>query len=97
MPSRVPPNPRTDAHPIWKYLRGTKLDVERVLPSVAGIGTAQQLQNRRWTSLIMDDSYLSGGSNQLPEWIDPHHTTPRIGFPHALRVTDTVGRMPGHP
>ncbi|MEV5750526.1 hypothetical protein AB0L00_22120 [Actinoallomurus sp. NPDC052308] len=88
---RVPPDPRKDPHPVWKYLRGPGLDIDLSLPAVAGIGRAQQLQNARWTSVTMDDSYLDGGSVDLPGWLDPHHTTPRVGFPHALKIT-TVGR-----
>jgi hypothetical protein len=89
--SRVPPDPLHDAHPVWAHLRGRKLDVQRTLPPVAGIGRAQQLQNDRWTSVIMDDSYLGGSSDHLPLFIGAHETTPRVGFPHALRLT-ALGR-----
>jgi hypothetical protein len=89
--SRVPPDPLHDPHEVWKFLRGARLDVERTLPPVAGIGRAQQLQNDRWTSVTMDDAYLHGSSDELPPFIDPHHTTPRVGFPHALRLT-ALGR-----
>nr|BFE79270.1 hypothetical protein GCM10020093_018710 [Planobispora longispora] len=58
---------------------------------VTGIGAAQQLQNDRWTSVTAQDAYLGGGSDEEPVFIDPHHTTPRVGFPHALRLSK-VGR-----
>ncbi|GIH93244.1 hypothetical protein ACFFMN_00275 [Planobispora siamensis] len=89
--SRVPPNPLTDPHSVWKHLTGPKLDVRITLPPVAGIGAAQQLQNDRWTSVTAQDAYLGGGSDEEPVFIDPHHTTPRVGFPHALSLSK-VGR-----
>lgn len=89
--SRVPPNALTHPHPVWKYLTGPKLDVRITLPPVAGVGGAQQLQNDRWTSVTADDLYLAGGSDEVPVFIDPHATTPRVGFPHALSLSK-VGR-----
>ncbi|WRZ91541.1 carboxypeptidase-like regulatory domain-containing protein [Streptomyces sp. NBC_01007] len=87
--SRVPPNPLTDPHKVWKYLAAPALDIKISLPWVEGIGNAQQLQNSHWTSFTARDLYLidGEGQDQLPLFIDAHHTTPRVGFPHALKLT----------
>lgn len=80
--SRVPPNPLTDPHKVWKYLAAPALDIKISLPWVEGIGNAQQLQNSHWTSFTARDLYLidGEGQDQLPLFIDAHHTTPAWDF-----------------
>lgn len=93
--SRVPPDPLTDSHPVWKYLRGRGIDVDRPSPPATGPLWARVLQNDRWTSLRMADAYVNRGpKGEQPPFLDAHHTTPRIGFPHAVSLT-TVGRAGG--
>ncbi|RKS76084.1 hypothetical protein BZB76_1433 [Actinomadura pelletieri DSM 43383] len=99
---RVPPDPLTHPHKVWKYLTGSGLDVKVTLPAVAGIGRAQQLQNARWTSVTMDETYQRDGAHERPPLIDAatdprhpdtHHTSPRVAFPLFLQLT-TLGRPP---
>jgi hypothetical protein len=83
---RVPPDPMTDPHAVWKLLRGGGLDVDRSV-SQGGLW-ARFLQNKRFTSLRMSDSYVAPGpGGEQPSFLDAHHTTPRVAFSHAASVT----------
>ncbi|MEU2663508.1 hypothetical protein [Micromonospora sp. NPDC007220] len=87
-----PPDPLTDPHPVWTDLHGAGLDLDRPTPPARGAFWARLLQNARWTDLRVSNPYVDGSSGpQLPVFLDPHHTMPRIGFSHALSMT-TLGR-----
>lgn len=89
---RVPPDPISDPDPVWKDLRGPglKLDRQQTPPG----RWARILQNDRWTSVRMSDSYVDyGPGDDRPVFLDAHHTTPRIGFSHAAGITG-IGKVP---
>ncbi|GAA1739226.1 hypothetical protein [Luedemannella helvata] len=89
---RVPPDPLTDPHPVFTALRGGGLDADVPSPPTSGALWARFLQNRRWTSMRMSDSYVAPGpGGEQPSFLDAHHTMARIAFAHAASVT-TVGR-----
>jgi hypothetical protein len=89
---RVPPDPTTDKDPVWKDLRGAGLTLDR--QQTPSGRWARILQNARWTSVRMSDSYVDyGPADDRPVFLDAHHTTPRIGFSHAAGITG-IGKVP---
>lgn len=89
---RVPPDPTTDPDPVWKDLRGAGLTLDRQQTPPGR--SARILQNARWTSVRMSDSYVDyGPPDDRPVFLDAHHTTPRIGFSHAAGITG-IGKVP---
>nr|BFE60009.1 hypothetical protein GCM10020063_045350 [Dactylosporangium thailandense] len=89
---RVPPDPLADPDPVWKDLRGAGLTLDRQQTPPGR--WARILQNARWTSVRMSDSYVDyGPGDDRPVFLDAHHTTPRIGFSHAAGITG-IGKVP---
>ena len=89
---RVPPDPTTDTHKLYKLMLNAGIKLDRSVPPTTGVGWARIMQGDRWTIVRMANSYVDHGpTNEAPPFDDAHHTTPRIGFSHAAGLT-TLGK-----
>ena len=87
---RSPPNPKTDANPIWKPLLKEGLSVDQIVAASGPFGAAYELQGSRWAAVRFDNSYIEGGAQGVfPELYgkDAHHATCIVAFSHARALT----------
>jgi hypothetical protein len=85
---RVPQNPKTDSHKLWKRLMGEGVTVDRSLGPLPGIGTAQELHGKRWSVVSFDDEYIiTSPQAGTPPLSDAHHATPKVAFSHVTALS----------
>jgi hypothetical protein len=86
----LPPNPKSDSHPIWQLLLKQGLTVDQSVLASGAFGAAHELQGPRWSAVRFDDSYIIGGAEGVyPELFgkDAHHATCVVAFSHGRALT----------
>ncbi|MDJ0344433.1 hypothetical protein QMK19_21045 [Streptomyces sp. H10-C2] len=85
---RVPPDPKTSDHPLFRRLRGEGVTVDRTVPATRGIGGARELHGQAWSVIELDDAYIGNDpAVGTPFLADAHHATPKVGFSHCAALS----------